>query len=231
MMLTAVILIQSSCTEKKVKMEPPVAKKINKELIAHDHVRIDPYYWLNDRENEDVIAYLESENAYTKGMMEHTEQLQTQLYDEIVGRIKQTDMSVPYKRNGYYYYTRYEEGSEYPVFCRKKESLEAEEEVMLNVNEMAEGYSYYQVSGLSVSHDNKIISYGVDTLSRRKYTIHFKNLETGEVCADRIINTTGYAAWAADNKTVFYTRKDEVTLRPDRIFRHRLGQDPESGKT
>jgi oligopeptidase B len=209
-------------------MEPPVAKKINKELIAHDHVRIDPYYWLNDRENEDVIAYLESENAYTKGMMEHTEQLQTQLYDEIVGRIKQTDMSVPYKRNGYYYYTRYEEGSEYPVFCRKKESLEAEEEVMLNVNEMAEGYSYYQVSGLSVSHDNKIISYGVDTLSRRKYTIHFKNLETGEVFADGIINTTGYAAWAADNKTVFYTRKDEVTLRPDRIFRHRLGQDPET---
>ncbi len=226
LLLTAVIFIQSSCTDKKVKMEPPVAKKINKELIAHDHVRIDPYYWLNDREDAEVIAYLEAENAYTGQMMKHTEELQSLLYDEIVGRIRQTDMSVPYKRNGYYYYTRYEEGKEYPVFCRKQGSLEADEEVMLNVNEMAEGYSYYQVSGLSVSHDNSILSFGVDTLSRRKYTIYFKNLETGEIYPDGIENTTGYAAWAADNQTVFYTRKDEVTLRPDRIFRHRLGQDP-----
>jgi len=206
-------------------MKPPVAKKNNKELTAHDHTRIDPYYWLNDRENQEVINYLEEENAYTSTLMKHTEEFQAELYDEIVGRIKQTDMSVPYKRNGYYYYSRYEEGMEYPIYCRKKGSLDADEDIMLNVNEMAEGYSYFQVGGISVSHDNKIIAYGVDTVSRRKYTVHFKNLETGEIFADAIQNTTGYAPWAADNKTVFYTRKDEVTLRPDKIYRHKLGDD------
>ncbi len=116
----ASLLILSSCTDNKNTMKPPLAKKINKELTAHDHTRIDPYYWLNDRENEEVICYLEAENEYTTSMMKHTEELQTELYDEIVGRIKQTDMSVPYKRNGYYYYSRYEEGKEYPVYCRKK---------------------------------------------------------------------------------------------------------------
>ena len=124
-------------------MKPPVATKINKELLAHDHTRIDHYYWLNERENEEVISYLEAENAYTKEMMKHTDDLQTLLYDEIVGRIKQTDMSVPYKRNGYYYYSRYEEGQEYPVYCRKKGSLEADEEIMFNVNEMAEGPDFW----------------------------------------------------------------------------------------
>lgn len=224
-LLLVALLMISSCTDNKSKMNPPVAKKINKELIAHDHTRIDPYYWLNDREDQEVINYLEEENKYTKAMMKHTEELQTELYDEIVGRIKQTDMSVPYKRNGYFYYSRYEEGLEYPIYCRKKETLEAEEEIMLNVNEMAEGYSYFQVGGVSVSHDNKLIAYGVDTVSRRQYTIYFKNLETGEILPDAISNTTGYAPWAADNKTVFYTRKDEVTLRPEKIFRHKLGDD------
>jgi len=220
------LLIISGCTDNKNIMNPPVAKKINKELTAHDHTRVDPYYWLNDRENEDVIAYLEAENAYTTSMLKHTEELQTELYEEIVGRIKQTDMSVPYKRNGYYYYSRYEEGKEYPIYCRKNGSLEADEEIMLNVNEMAEGFSYFQVGGISVSHNNKILAYGVDTVSRRKYTIHFKNLETGEIFGDAIPNTTGYAPWAADHKTVFYTRKDEVTLRPDKIYKHVLGNDP-----
>jgi oligopeptidase B len=219
------LLATGSCINNKQNMEPPIAKKIDKELTAHDHTRIDPYYWLNERENPEVIAYLEAENEYTRGMMKHTEELQSELYDEIVGRIKQTDMSVPYKRNGYFYYSRYEEGKEYPIYCRKKGNLEAEEEIMLNVNEMAEGYSFFQVGGISVSHDNKLLAYGVDTVSRRKYTIHFKNLETGEVMEDAITNTTGYAPWAADNKTVFYTRKDEVTLRPDKIYRHRLGMD------
>jgi len=224
-LLLVSLLMISSCTDNKSKMNPPVAKKINKELSAHDHTRIDPYYWLNDRENQEVISYLEEENKYTGAMMKHTEELQTELYDEIVGRIKQTDMSVPYKRNGYFYYSRYEEGMEYPIYCRKEGTLEADEEIMLNVNEMAEGYSYFQVGGISVSHDNKLLAYGVDTVSRRKYTICFKNLETGEILADMIPNTTGYAPWAADNKTVFYTRKDEVTLRPEKIFRHKLGDD------
>lgn len=224
----ASLLIFSGCTDTKSTMKPPIAKKVNKELTAHDHTRIDPYYWLNDREDQEVITYLEDENAYTTSMMKHTEGLQTELYDEIVGRIQQTDMSVPYKRNGYYYYSRYEEGMEYPIYCRKKSTLEADEEIMLNVNEMAEGHSYFQVGGLSVSHDNKIVAYGVDTVSRRKYTIYFKNLETGEIFGDAIPNTTGYSPWAADNKTVFYTRKDEVTLRPDKIYRHVLGEDAAS---
>ncbi|MEE4255771.1 MAG: S9 family peptidase [Bacteroidales bacterium] len=223
--LIVTLLMISSCADNKSKMNPPVANKINKELTAHNDTRIDPYYWLNDRENPEVISYLEEENNYTEAMMKHTEELQTELYDEIVGRIKQTDMSVPYKRNGYFYYSRYEEGMEYPIYCRKEGTLEADEEIMLNVNEMAEGYSYFQVGGISVSHDNKLIAYGVDTLSRRKYTIHFKDLETGEILADAILNTTGYAPWASDNKTVFYTRKDEVTLRPEKIFRHKLGDD------
>jgi len=226
LLFIATILIFSGCVDNKNTMKPPVAKKINKELTAHDQTRIDPYYWLNERENQEVISYLEAENAYTSAMLKHTEEFQTELYDEIVGRIKQTDMSVPYKRNGYYYYSRYEEGKEYPVYCRKKGTLEAEEEIMLNVNEMAEGYSYFQVGGISVSHNNKIIAYGVDTVSRRKYTIHFKDLETGELYDDAIQNTTGYAPWAADNKTVFYTRKDEVTLRPDKIYKHVLGAEP-----
>ncbi|RLD37978.1 MAG: oligopeptidase B [Bacteroidetes bacterium] len=227
LLFIAAILIFSGCVDNNNTMKPPVAKKINKELTAHDHTRIDPYYWLNERENQEVISYLEAENAYTSAMLKHTEEFQTELYDEIVGRIKQTDMSVPYKRNGYYYYSRYEEGKEYPVYCRKKGNLEADEEIMLNVNEMAEGYSYFQVGGISVSHNNKIIAYGVDTVSRRKYTIYFKDLESGELYDDAIQNTTGYAPWAADNKTVFYTRKDEVTLRADKIYKHVLGEEPE----
>jgi len=128
-------------------MEAPVAAKKPKELTIHGDTRIDNYYWLRERENPEVIAYLEAENAYRESLMKGTEQFQEDLYEEIVGRIKQNDESVPYKENGYYYYTRYEEGGEYPIFCRKKESLEAEEEIMANVNEMAKGYDYYQVGG------------------------------------------------------------------------------------
>lgn len=206
--------------------KPPVAEKIKKELTIHGHTRVDYYYWLKERDNPRVIAYLQAENEYLKAAMKHTEKLQEKLYAEMVGRLKQTDMSVPYRSEGYYYYTRYEEGKEYPYYCRKRGSLEAEEEIMLNVPEMAEGQAYFQVSGLSVSPDNKILAYGVDTVSRRLYTIYFKDLATGQILPDRLANTTGYAAWANDKKTVFYTVKDETTLRPYRIFKHVLGSDP-----
>ena len=222
----AVAIIFPACSENQKMMNPPQAKKIEKELTIHGDTRIDNYYWLNDREDPEVIAYLEQENAYTKAMMAHTEDLQKRLFDEIVGRIEQTDMSVPYKRNGYYYYTRYVEGQEYPLYCRKQGSLDADEEIMLNVNEMAEGYEFFQVGGVSVSHDNRLLAYSVDTLSRRKYNIFFKDLASGEIFSDEILNTTGSTAWAADSKTIFYTRKDEVTLRPDRIYKHILGEDP-----
>ncbi|MQY60350.1 prolyl oligopeptidase family serine peptidase [bacterium] len=210
--------------------EPPVAEKIQKELTIHGDTRVDDYYWLNERENPKVIDYLNAENAYKDAVMKHTESFQKKLYDEIVGRIKKTDMSVPSKESGYYYYSRYEEGGEYPIYCRRKGTMEAEEEILLNVNEMAKGHAYYSVAGYSVSSNNNLIAFGVDTVSRRKYTIHFKNLKTGEILPDKIPITSGRAAWANDNKTVFYILKDEETLRSYKILKHVLGTDPSSDK-
>jgi oligopeptidase B len=201
----------------------PKAKKIETILEKHGDKRTDNYYWLNDRENPEVISYLEAENKYTKETLAHTEDFQTKLFDEIVGRIKQTDESVPYKSNGYWYYTRFEEKKEYPVYCRKKDSLENAEEILLDVNILAEGHAYIDVAGLSISQDNTLLAYGTDTLSRRIYTIHFKNLVTGEMLTDTIVNTTGGCTWAADNTNVFYSVKDEQTLRSCQIFRRTLG--------
>ena len=201
----------------------PVAKIVPKELTAHGHTRIDNYYWLNQRDNPEVIAYLEAENNYKEAVMAHTENFQEKLFDEIVGRIKQSDMSVPYKDQGYYQYTRYEEGGEYPVYCRKKGSLEAEEEIVLNVNDMAEGYDYYSIAGYSTSSNNSLIAYGVDTVSRRLYTLYFMDLTTRQVLDEPIPNTSGRAAWANDNNTVFYMLKDTTTLRSYKVMRHVIG--------
>jgi len=206
--------------------KPPIAKRVEKKLSIHDDTRTDYYFWLNQREDPEVIAYLEAENKYTEKKLKHTEGFQKKLYDEMISRIKQEDQSVPYKDNGYYYYSRFEEGKEYPIYCRKNGSLDAEEEIMLNVNEMAEGYSYYQVAGLSVSPDNNFLAFGVDTLSRRKYDVRIKNLRTNEILDDLIPNTTGSVAWADDNKTFFYTLKDEA-LRPFKIFKHTTGNPVE----
>ncbi len=206
-------------------MEAPVAAKKPKELSIHGDIRIDNYYWLKEREDPEVIAYLEAENSYRESLTKGTESFQKYLFDEIVSRIKQTDESVPYKDNGYYYYVRYEEGKEYPIYCRKKESLKAEEEVMADVNEMAEGYVYYQVAGMSISPDNRYAAIGIDTVSRRKYTIHIKDLKTGAMLSDAIPLTTGVASWANDSKTLFYTQKDDVTLRSRAIYRHTMGTE------
>jgi len=204
----------------------PKAKKIPYELSLHGDTRIDDYYWLRERENPEVIKYLEEENLYLDAKMAGTKELQENLFNEIVGRIKQTDISVPFKYNGYWYFTRVEEGKEYPIHSRKKESMEAPEEIVLNVNEMAEGHKYFQVAGTSVSPDNKMIAYGVDTVSRRIYTLYFKNIETGEILEDVIPRFSGSVAWGNDNKTIFYTRMDEETLRSFQVFRHILGTDP-----
>ena len=208
-------------------MEAPLAKIEKKELIMHGDTRQDNYYWLNQREDTGVISYLEAENAYTKSMMSHTDAFQEKLFNEIVGRIKQNDISVPYLENGYYYYTRYEEGKEYPLYCRKKGNLEAAEEMMLDVNRMAEGYAYYEIGSFQVSEDNRLLAYSVDTVSRRIYTIYFKDLTTGQIMPDKISNTAGNLTWANDNKTLFYATKDE-SLRMDKIWKHRL--DEEEGK-
>ncbi len=214
--------------QQKTDMTAPVAKKINKELTIHGHTRVDPYYWLREREDPEVIAYLEAENAYTEALMKDTKEFEDQLYKEIVGRIKQDDQSVPYLDNGYYYYTRFEEGGEYPLICRKKGSLEADEEILLNVPEMAKGHAYYQIGGYAVSPDNKLLAYGVDTVSRRKYTLYVKNLESGEIYKDAIPTTDGSTSWANDNKTFFYTQKDDETLRNHKVFRHLLGNPVEA---
>ena len=175
-----------------------------------------------------LFDYLERENDYYEKMTAHTKNFQKDLFEEMKSRIKEDDESVPYKLNGYFYITRFEKGKDYPIYTRKKGALDAKEEVLFNVNEMAEGYSYYKLSGMSVSPDNKLISFGVDTLSRRKYTIYIKNLETGEIYQEKIPVTTGGSTWANDNQTLFYTRKDEQTLRADRIYKHVLGTDSEN---
>ena len=214
-----ILFIIISCTS-KVEIKPPVAKKIPKELTIHGDTRIDNYYWMNDREDPEVIAHLEAENVYKEAVMQHTEILQEKLFEEIKSKIKQEDESVPYKKNGYFYYTRTVPEKEYYLICRKKENLEAPEEVILDENKMAEGYEYFEVGGTAVSPDNKIVAFGVDTLSRRNYTIYFKNLETNELLPDVIPLSTGGATWANDNKTVFYILKDSVTLRSEKIMKH-----------
>jgi oligopeptidase B len=208
-------------------MQPPVAKVVSKELQKHGHVRVDNYYWLNERENPEVIEYLEAENEYADAVMAHAKNFEDALFEEIKGRIKQTDMSVPYKFDDYFYYTRYEEGEEYPIYCRKKESLEGAEEIMLNVNVLAEGHEFYMVRSTRVSYDKDILAFAVDTVGRRKYTIRFKNLKTGEMLQDEIQNVTSNIAWANDNKTLFYAKQDPTTLRYFQIYRHFLGTDPE----
>ena len=206
-------------------IQPPIAKIIPHELEKHGHVRVDNYYWLNDRENPEVIDYLNKENDFYQKLTEHTKVFQKELFDEMKARIKEDDESVPYLYNGYYYITRFEKGKDYPIHSRKKGSLDAKEEILFDCNEMAKDFTYFNLNGISVSEDNKWVSYGVDTVSRRQYTIHIKNLETNEILPIKIENTTGGATWASDNKTVFYSRKDEVTLRPDRIFKHKLGSN------
>jgi oligopeptidase B len=237
------ILIFTQCNTEKMKVEsqmfsktdinPPIAEKEAKELTIHSDTRIDNYYWMKlsdeqknaksyDDQTQKVIDYLNSENDYTESMLNHTKEFQDKLYEEIVGRIKQTDLSVPYKDNGYFYLTRFEEGKEYPIYSRKKGNLESEEEILLDENVLAQKYSFYRSVGRTISPDNKIMAYGEDTLSRRIYTIKFKNLETGEMMEDEIPNTTGGSVWANDNNTIFYTVKD-AALRSYKIFRHKLG--------
>ena len=233
------LLLFSSCNNseeksKKINAEAPIAKKITEELLIHDDTRIDDYFWMRlsdeqknaetpDAQTQDVLDYLNAENEYLSTVMSHTEDLQNKLYNEIVGRIKKDDQSVPVNDNGYSYYTRYEEGDDYALYCRKKIGKDASEEIMLDGPEMAQGFSYYGIGSRAVSPNNKLMSYGIDTVSRRSYTIYFKNLETDELLDEQLSNTGGSATWANDNKTIFYTTKDPETLRQNKIYKHTLG--------
>ncbi|NOQ71246.1 MAG: prolyl oligopeptidase family serine peptidase [Crocinitomix sp.] len=222
---------------------PPIADKIEKLIITHGDTLKDNYFWmrLSDEEKEadvpdvntqKVLDYLVAENTYLDEVMKHTEDLQTVLYDEIVGRIKQDDESVPVTKNGYSYYNRYEKGEDYALQCRKsvKEGVIGAEEIMLNGPEMGKDQSYFAIGGATVSEDNKLLAYSTDLVSRRQYTIHIKNLETGDLLSDVIENTSGGITWANDNKTIFYTKKDPVTLRANQIFSHTLGTSSDSDK-
>ncbi len=222
-LVPAMLLGLFACT-KDPAVKPPVAQKIPHELLEHRHLRVDNYYWMNERENPAVVDYLNAENDYLKAMLKHTEPLQEKLYAEIRAKIKEDDASVPYFENGYYYYRRTVAGGEYFLLCRKEGSLDAEEEILLDVNEMAGTYAYYQVGASSVSPDNKILAYAVDTVSRRNYSIYFKNLETGELLSDVIPMATGSVVWGNDNKTLFFVQRNPTTLRSERIMRHVLGR-------
>ena len=215
---------------------PPVATKKPYEMSEHGNTRIDNYYWMRltdeqksakkyDKQAQEVVNYIDSENSYTESSLSHTKIFQNNVFEEIIGRIEKDDESVPYLDNGYYYYSRFESGKEYAIHCRKKGSLNVQEEIILDENILAEGFDYFALGGRRVSPDNKWLAYGVDTLSRRIYEIHFKNLETGEILETTIPNSSGSVAWANDNETVFYTSKNETTLLGEKIWRHKMGSD------
>jgi oligopeptidase B len=211
----------------------PIADKKPEVLSIHGDERIDNYFWMRlsdeqknadspDEQTQKVLNYLNAENDYLDTMMSHTKTFQNELFEELKGRIKQDDASVPYYENGYYYFSKYTEGSQYPIYYRKKGNLEAPEEMILNQNELAEGYKYYAIGSWEVSTNNEILAFSEDNVSRRQYTIKFKNLNDGSLFEESIPNTTGGIVWANDNKTVFYTKKD-AALRSYKIFKHILG--------
>ena len=204
-------------------IQPPKARQVLKTLSAHDDERHDDYFWLNDRENQDVIDYLNAENDYFDTVTSKYKDFENSLFEEMKARIKEDDQSVPYKYNGYWYIVKYEKGMDYPIYFRKKDTLENPEELLFDVNLMAEGHDYFNLVGLSVSPDNTMIAFGVDTVGRRNYTLQIKSLITDDIFSDAIENTTGSATWANDNKTLFYTVKDDKTLRSDKVFKHKLG--------
>ncbi|HYV40911.1 MAG TPA: oligopeptidase B, partial [Thermoanaerobaculia bacterium] len=205
-------------------LKPPMAKKVAKVDTLHGEKLVDDYFWLRDRKNPEVRAYLETENAYADAFMKPTETLQTKLYDEMLGRIKETDLSVPFRQGEYLYYSRTEKGKQYPIYCRKKGSIEAPEQVMLDLNELARGERFMAVAELEVSDDGNLLAYTTDNVGFREYRLHVKDLSKGKDFPE-IVEKVSSAAWAADNKTLFYT-VDDHAKRPYRLYRHTLGADP-----
>ena len=205
------------------KIKAPKINQVYKELINHNDIRIDEFYWLKDRENPDVIKYLDDENNYYESKTAHTKDFQNSLFEEMKSRIKEDDSSVPYKYNGYWYITKYKNGKDYPVYTRKKESLDAQEELLFDCNEMAKGHSYFRLVGINISLDNNLAAFAIDTVGRRQYTLQVKDLKSDKILNDKVTNCTGASTWANDNKTLFYTLKNKTTLRPEAIYKHTLG--------
>ena len=209
---------------------PPVAPKIPHEMKIHGEILADDYYWMRDKKDKKVIDYLEAENAYTKSKMRHTKVLQKALYDEMLGRIKEDDNSVPYRKGNYWYYTRTEKGKAYKIYCRKKGNLESKEEILLDGNKLSEGNEFMKLGAVEVSPDHSLLAYSVDYNGSERHTLHVKDLNTGKVLDEKIEDTDYSVVWANDNKTIFYSTVDE-TSRPDKLWRHKLGNDPKRDET
>ncbi|MGZ8464752.1 MAG: S9 family peptidase [Candidatus Binatia bacterium] len=203
-----------------------MVKKIPTKLETHGHVRVDDYYWLRERDDPEVIRYLNDENAFAAKAMARTQEFEKKLFEEIKGRIKQTDLSVPYQRDDYYYYTRFEAGKEYPIYCRKLAALDAPEQVILDCNALAEGHEFFSIGASAVSSEQDLLAYAIDTQGRRIHTAYIKNLSNGAVLADVIPKVGESLAWANDKRTLFYGKQDETTLRQHQIWRHIVGTDP-----
>ncbi len=217
-------------------LKAPIAHKHPKIITVHNDQRIDNYFWMRltddqktaskkDAQTKQVEQYLLEENEYYDTITSPTKDFQEHLFLEMKNRIKEDDESVPYFKNGFFYITRFEKGSQYPIYARKKETLNAKEEIIFDVNKEAQGYEYFHLGGIQVSPNNTLVAFSTDTVSRRQYMLQIKNLETGEILSDTIKNTTGGVVWANDNKTLFYTKKDPITLRSSIIYRHELGTD------
>ena len=209
---------------------PPIAKKNPTYLKKFDSVRLDNYYWLKDRENPEVLDYLEKENKYYESMTINTKDFQKKIFEEIKNKIKEDDQSVPYFLNGYWYITKFEEKKDYPIYVRKKASLDSIDELLFDCNKLAKGYEYFNLSNIRVSPNNKYAAFSTDTISRRLYTIKIKNLETGEILIESINNSSGSFVWANDNSTLFYTIRDSKTLRNNKIYKHTLGSNSKQDK-
>jgi oligopeptidase B len=205
-------------------LAPPLARREPVEHVLHGDRRVDHYDWLRHKESPEVLAYLEAVNAYTEGVLKPTEGLQEKLYQEMLGRIQQTDLSVPYRLRGYLYFTKTEEGKQYPYYCRRREEKGASEELLLDLNQLAVGHSFLGLDAFSISDDNQLLAYSTDTTGFRQYLLTVKDLRAGELLSERIERVTS-VAWAADNKTLFYTIEDETTKRSYRLYRHVLGSN------
>jgi len=231
LLISIFVMLLSACQSNRTKestmsqQQPPQAKKVPHSWSIHGDERIDNYHWLRDDERTDpaVLSYLKAENDYTNAQLSDVEPLVETLYQEITGRIKQNDESVPYQLDDFWYYKRFSEGQEYPIYARKQGNLKAEEQLLLDVNELAKDYAYYASNNQQPSSNHKIYGFSEDTVSRRQYDLRFKDLATGKMLPDVIKNTTGSIAWAKDSETFFYTRKHPVTLLPYQVYRHRLG--------